>query len=112
MILPAVRPFTALQAEDVAEAVVGDVPALGEAGHDLARGVEPDQALGDAGKQDRLGSVSAPAAGSTIFGGSPMTVTSVVPSVERWQPDGASATKSTMPQTRRGGEPATAWPVV
>ena len=52
--LPAVRPLDGLQPEDVAEAVVGDVPALRKARHDLARRIEPDQPLADVGQKNGL----------------------------------------------------------
>ena len=53
--LAAARPLGVGEPEDVAEAVVADVPGLGEARLDLAAGVEANQPLGGAGEQQGIG---------------------------------------------------------
>ena len=58
--LPAARPVRGGDAEDVAEAVVADVPALGEAGDDLPGRVEPHQPLRDIGEQHRVRAAQRP----------------------------------------------------
>ena len=50
-----VRPARRRNPEDVAEAIVADVPALGHPGDDIAAGVEGDQALGDALEEHCVG---------------------------------------------------------
>ena len=53
--LAAIGPFGRSDPEDVAEAVVADVPALGEARDDVAGRIEPDQPLRDILQKHRVG---------------------------------------------------------
>ena len=60
--------------EDVAEPVVADRPALGEAADDIARGIEADQALRDIGEEHLVRARRAgPRAGSRSVGSPPIT---------------------------------------
>jgi hypothetical protein len=52
--LAPVWPFARRQPEDVGQAVVAHVPALGQPGLDLPRTVEPDEPLGEVHAQHRL----------------------------------------------------------
>ena len=53
--LAVVRPVGRRDPEDIAQAVVADVPSLGEAAHDVSARIELDQPLGDAGQQNGIG---------------------------------------------------------
>ena len=78
--LASVGPVGRREAEDVAQAVVADCPALGEAADDVARCVEADEALGDVLEQHLVRKQERPRAGSRSFGSPPITTTLSVPS--------------------------------
>ncbi len=102
--LAPVGPVARRQAKDVAQAVVADVPALGEAGLDLAARIEPHQSLRDARQQHllRRGERAVARDRPRSAARSPITATSSASSFALAAPADASASAGAAPTAISG----------
>ena len=99
---PPAAPIRLAEPERIAQAVVGDDPALGQRGLDLAAEVEPDQALGDGFEKDCGRRIERPRLGLERRGAPPITLTEIGPVSVSRQP--ASMSRAAARSGSAGGE--------